>query len=116
MSDACIFCDIVARRAPATIVAEWGHALAIVPLNAVTDGHVLVIPKAHVADATESPEHTGMVARAAATIARQWPSSNLITSVGEAATQTIRHLHFHVVPRRSDDGLSLPWSTQRVDA
>jgi histidine triad (HIT) family protein len=35
---------------------------------------------------------------------------NIITSVGSAATQTVRHLHVHVVPRRRGDGLQLPWS------
>jgi diadenosine tetraphosphate (Ap4A) HIT family hydrolase len=37
---------------------------------------------------------------------------NLITSDGAAATQTVKHLHVHIVPRRDGDGLTLPWSTQ----
>ena len=40
------------------------------------------------------------------------PSANLITSIGAAATQTVFHLHVHVVPRHEGDGLLLPWSNQ----
>jgi histidine triad (HIT) family protein len=49
----CVFCRIAAGDAPATIVRAWPDALAIVPLGPVTPGHILVIPKAHVAESTE---------------------------------------------------------------
>lgn len=39
------------------------------------------------------------------------PASNLITSAGAAATQSIDHLHIHFVPRKVDDGLMTPWGT-----
>lgn len=44
----CPFCDIVFHDAEATVVREWDDALAIVPLNPVTLGHLLVLPKVHV--------------------------------------------------------------------
>lgn len=47
----CIFCQIIAGEAPATVVREWDDALAIVPRGPVTPGHTLVIPKQHVAAA-----------------------------------------------------------------
>jgi histidine triad (HIT) family protein len=53
--NACVFCEIVAGRAPATVVREWDDALALVPLGPVVDGHTLVIPKQHVADFGETP-------------------------------------------------------------
>ena len=40
-------------------------------------------------------------------------SCNLITSVGAAATQTVKHLHIHIVPRHEGDGLHLPWTEQK---
>jgi hypothetical protein len=40
-------------------------------------------------------------------------SFNLITSVGAAATQTVRHLHIHLIPRREGDALALPWTGQQ---
>jgi histidine triad (HIT) family protein len=115
----CPFCEIAAGRAPAVIVGEKhnryhpdGDALAIVPLNPVTDGHLIVFPKVHVADARDSYA-AGKVAEYAADIgASRYTSYNLITSVGAPATQTVRHLHWHVVPRRDGDGLHLPWTGQ----
>ncbi|HEX8321590.1 HIT family protein [Longimicrobium sp.] len=110
----CVFCEIAAGRAEADVLCDWGDALAIVPLNPVSLGHTLVIPKRHVADALEDPVTTGLVmARAAAFAAGQGAHGyNLITSVGSVATQTVMHLHAHVVPRRPGDGLALPWTGQ----
>lgn len=108
----CVFCRIVDGEAPATVVAEWSEAIAIVPINPVTDGHVLVLPFAHVADATTSPHVTAAVMRRAAEYAERHQAVNLITSRGRDATQTVFHLHVHVVPRRAGDGLALPWTGQ----
>lgn len=104
----CVFCEIAARRAPAQIVRSWPGVLAIVPLNPVTDGHVLVLPEQHVADFAEDAWVTALVMFAASKLAV--PPANLITSAGPEATQTVFHLHIHVVPRTADDGLRLPWS------
>jgi histidine triad (HIT) family protein len=117
----CPFCEIVQGRAPADIVAYWDSALAILPLNPVTPGHTLIIPRKHVDDALTDPPLTGFLFQCAADLAldedfraaQQGPDWNLITSVGPAATQTVRHLHVHLVPRRPDDGLALPWTGQR---
>ena len=111
----CVFCRIVAGRAPAKVVREWDYAMAFVPLNPVTEGHVLVVPREHLTDALEYPWMTGRTFCAAATLAKETGGAcNLITSVGAAATQTIKHLHVHVVPRREGDGLALPWTGQEV--
>ena len=94
-----------------------GDAVAFEPLNPVTDGHLLVLPRQHVADAFEDPAVTAEVMRAAASIARdQYKSVNLITSVGAPATQTVWHLHVHIVPRHTNDGLRLPWTGQQERA
>lgn len=107
----CIFCKIVHGLAPAQIVEEWEEVIAFVPLEPVTKGHILIVPKEHVSDYRQNPRVTGLTAAAAAeyasTIKQQ---SNLITSAGELATQSVFHLHMHVVPRRRGDGLKLPWS------
>jgi histidine triad (HIT) family protein len=110
----CIFCRIVAGKSPASIVADWPDALAVVPLGPVTDGHVLVIPKDHVDDFTSAPGITAMVcARAAEFAARHGGDMNMITSKGATATQTDFHLHVHLVPREAGDGLPLPWTPQQ---
>lgn len=111
----CPFCEIVAGRAPATFVHEWSDAIAIVPLDPVVDGHVLVIPKTHVADFTTDPSVTGATAQRAAELARDLDlmSANLITSKGRAATQSVFHLHQHLAPPAENDGLTLPWYSGR---
>jgi histidine triad (HIT) family protein len=105
---ACVFCQIITGDGPATIVRKWDDAIAIVPLNPVTPGHIIVIPTTHIADAIEDPAVTGATMSRAAELAAR--ACNLITSCGAAATQTVFHLHIHIVPRRDGDGLALPWS------
>jgi histidine triad (HIT) family protein len=103
----CPFCDWNGAT-----LWDTGLERVIRPLNPVTEGHVLVIPYEHIRDATENPVVFGQVANAAATYARAHDLApcNLITSCGSEATQTLFHLHVHVVPRRKGDGLTLPWT------
>lgn len=108
---ACVFCEIVAGRAPATIVRQWPDVTAFVPLNPVIDGHVLVIPNHHVRDAVALPGAAAMTMRRAAELAGESDSSNILTSIGAPATQSVFHLHIHVIPRAFGDQLMVPWGT-----
>jgi histidine triad (HIT) family protein len=110
----CVFCEIIAGHSPADMVYAWLDAVAFRPRNPVTPGHVLVVPRVHVEDAALDPVITGVAFTRAAAYA-QYPgrSYNLITSVGRNATQSVFHLHVHVVPRRAGDGLPLPWTPQQ---
>lgn len=106
----CPFCAIVAGTAPATIVREWPETLAIVPLGPVTDGHLLVIPKQHVQDfTTDWWISARTMSRASELAAETEQPMNVITSRGREATQSVFHLHLHLVPRAENDGLALPW-------
>lgn len=108
----CVFCDIVAGRAPATIEVQTGSSTILRPLGPVTQGHVLVIPDRHVVDAADDPDVTAQTMRDAAKYAAaRHGSFNIITSAGRAATQSVFHLHVHVVPRATDDDLMVPWGT-----
>lgn len=109
----CPFCAIVIGQAQADVRYESGEVMAIVPLNPVADGHLLVIPKLHVADFTVSYHLTRITAGVAAHLGRQYENCNLITSRGAAATQSVFHLHWHLIPRAVDDGLALPWYSGR---
>lgn len=111
MAESCVFCAIVAGNAPAQVVRRWDDAIAIVPLGPVVDGHLLVIPTTHVVDALQDPDVTAVAVRRAAEIAPH--PCNLIANVGQAATQSVFHLHWHIVPRKVDDGLALPWYSGR---
>ena len=109
----CVFCELIAAG---EYDDEYDGIVDFEPLNPVTPGHCLVVPKLHVADALEDPAVTAEVMMYAADYAvrERLPSCNLITSVGADATQTVMHLHVHVVPRHEGDGLALPWTGQKA--
>lgn len=109
----CVFCQRVER-------GEYDdsddHAVVFAPLNPVTPGHLLIVPRIHVPDAAALPRVYRDTCTLAATVAAECGEDfNLITSGGAAATQTIRHLHIHYVPRRPGDGLCLPWTKHDDD-
>lgn len=84
------------------------------PLNPVTPGHTLFVPTRHVEhNHPGSPRAVAAAMKRAAQYARERGEAfNLITSSGPAATQTVPHIHIHYVPRRTGDGLPLPWIGQ----
>jgi histidine triad (HIT) family protein len=112
MSD-CPFCELA--RDPVAGVAGSAEAFVIEPLNPVVPGHMLVIPRVHVEDFTENLAVSMAVMKAAGMYAgMHMGDCNLITSRGPAATQSVPHLHVHLVPRFAGDGLKLPWSDQAI--
>jgi histidine triad (HIT) family protein len=112
----CIFCKIIARELPATIVDEDERTIAFMDINPATRGHALVIPRAHSADLLSvDPEDLGAVAHACRRLAARMRERlaadgvNLVNSCGAIAWQTVFHFHVHVIPRYADDPLRLPW-------
>ncbi len=119
---ACPFCAIVAGHASAEGLIRWeDDVVAFTPLHPVTLGHILVAPAIHVTDFMTDPAVSARVMAVASEMARSVAAAfeaegvNLITSAGEAATQSVFHLHVHIVPRRAGDGLQLPWTGQRLE-
>jgi histidine triad (HIT) family protein len=113
----CIFCKIVARELPATIVDEDEATLSFMDINPATRGHVLVVPRSHASDLLSvEPEDLCATAEAAKRIAGRMRERlgadgvNLLNSCGAAAWQTVFHFHVHVIPRYEDDPLRLPWT------
>ena len=107
---ACAFCDILSGRAPATIVAEDARTVALLDLRQFHPGHVLVIPRRHVADLRTADDVVAvatmrMVTRVARAVDRCFPADGLSIwhSAGAGANQEVPHLHFHVHPRRYGD-------------
>jgi histidine triad (HIT) family protein len=108
----CVFCEIVAGRAEASVVHEDAHTLAFMDLRQPTEGHVLVVPKRHVPDVFAlGDDDAAAVMRAAAAIARalrsvvEMDGLSLWQSNGEAAGQEVPHFHLHLLPRRRGDGV-----------
>jgi histidine triad (HIT) family protein len=116
MDPDCEFCQIVRGERPARVVADTPSALAFFPLRPVCPGHTIVIPKTHVPDlwAAGSLPGTGLMQAVidvghAIDAALRPDGLNLISSAGQAASQTVLHLHLHVVPRWAGDHLGNIW-------
>jgi histidine triad (HIT) family protein len=116
-STSCPFCSIVNGTDPhSRVLYSDERVIAFFPLNPATRGHTLVAPHRHVSDHREltPPEVRDLAAatqRVAATIwAGLSPQGlNVIQSNGAAATQTVEHLHVHLVPRYDGDRMGLTW-------
>lgn len=111
MTDACIFCEIVAGEAEASIAYEDEATMAFMDLRQFHPGHTLVVPRRHVRDIYELDDNTGAALMAAvARVARGVRDAfapdglNLWQSNG-APWQEVFHLHIHVLPRWREDGL-----------
>ena len=106
MADSCLFCRIVRREIPATIVWEDEHSLAFRDIDPKAPTHVLVIPKAHVASLDEASDAAtiGRLALAAAEIARAEGISErgyrTVINTGAEAGQTVFHVHLHLLGGR----------------
>ncbi|MDX1593411.1 MAG: HIT family protein [Gammaproteobacteria bacterium] len=122
MSDNCVFCMILDGRIPSIKIHEDDATLAFMDIHPVRPGHALVIPKAHHANLFEAPpEVVATTARTAARIGRAIqhalapPGMNLLQCNGEAAGQSVMHLHMHLIPRAMDDGQGMNWELVKGD-
>jgi histidine triad (HIT) family protein len=108
----CTFCGIAAGRKSARIVREWPDVIAFRDKNElVPDGHILVIPRRHVADATVDPRLSGRVMACMSELGQEFEFSNFIFNNGRPATQSEFHMHGHLLLRTTQDGLMVPWGT-----
>jgi histidine triad (HIT) family protein len=110
----CIFCQIVAGRAPAARVAESEHALAFLDLFPAAEGHALVIPKPHYENLFEADVETlpdvHLLARRVALAMRRAlaPDGMMVFQLnGAAAGQTVFHYHAHLLPRSAGSELRI---------
>jgi diadenosine tetraphosphate (Ap4A) HIT family hydrolase len=122
----CIFCEIVAGRAPASVVYQDETALAFMDVQPVNPGHMLIIPKRHATFLADLDEATGahlfkIAMRMAAALRRsgiRCEGVNLFLADGEAAFQEVFHVHLHVFPRFAGDPFKIDadWSTRPARA
>jgi histidine triad (HIT) family protein len=119
----CIFCKIVARELPATILDEDELTAAFMDINPATRGHALVVPRRHSQDllsidAEDLCASASMAQRLARRMSERLGAAgiNVLNSCGVAAWQTVFHFHLHVIPRYADDPLRLPWTPTAGDA
>ena len=108
----CVFCAILAGRAPASVVHADERVVAFMDLRQAVSGHVLVVPRAHVPrlhllEADDAAALMQVAVRLAGALERAFapPGLNLWQSNGEAGGQEVDHVHLHLQPRRVDDGI-----------
>jgi histidine triad (HIT) family protein len=115
-ADDCIFCKMVAGQIPSVKVYEDEVVLAFLDIGPLSDGHTLVIPKQHFDKLHECPaEVLGEVCSRLGKIAGAVSDAmgaegyNLLCNNGRTAGQVVEHLHFHIIPRNSRDGVFNSW-------
>ncbi|MEZ5218303.1 MAG: HIT family protein [Ilumatobacteraceae bacterium] len=107
---ACVFCDIVEGTAPADVVARDRVAVAFLDRRPLFRGHVLVVPVTHVVTLPDlDPGSIGPFFERVRELARAIPEAlgaqGTFVAMNNAVSQSVAHLHVHVVPRTKGDGL-----------
>ena len=110
MSENCLFCKIVAREIPAQIVFEDNHSVAFLDIGPLFPGHTLLTPRMHCETLTDlPPDRIGPLFVNAqmltSAVERAMGAEGSFVGINNRVSQSVPHLHVHVVPRRKKDGL-----------
>ncbi len=106
----CVFCEIVRRETPAHVVFEDSVSLAFLDVRPIFEGHTLLAPKAHHETLADLPadlieplfRNAQMLSRA---VVDAMGAAGSFVAMNNKVSQSVPHLHVHVVPRRPKDGL-----------
>ena len=115
----CTFCSIIAGELPAATVGETPAAIALLDRSPVFPGHTLVVPRLHLATVEDLPAglhgpFLEAVARVAQAVRRGTLAQGTLVLMNNAVSQSVPHLHAHVIPRTKGDGLrGFLWPRQR---
>jgi histidine triad (HIT) family protein len=106
----CVFCGIVRGEVPAEVVLDDEQVVAFLDRSPLFPGHVLVVPRAHVVTLTDLPADAvgplfARVRRLAAALPRAVGAQGTFVANNNVVSQSVAHLHVHVVPRTKGDGL-----------
>ena len=106
----CVFCGIVAGSVPAFKVVDEPSGVGFLDTRPVFKGHVLVVPRVHVVTLPELapdllPGYFGLVQRIAAAVPAALGCQGTFVAINNIVSQSVPHLHTHVVPRTKGDGL-----------
>ncbi len=111
MSDpGCVFCSIVAGETPADVVLDEPDLLAFLDRRPVFKGHVLLVPRRHVVTLPDLPApmrdpFLGAAQRLATAVVDGLGAQGSFVAMNNVVSQSVAHLHLHVVPRTKGDGL-----------
>lgn len=118
---ACIFCEIVAGHVPAHVVLDEDGVLAFLDTRPIFFGHVLVVPKHHVVTLPDLPHAQiapffSRVQRIAEAVPVAMEAEGTFVAMNNVVSQSVPHLHVHVVPRKKKDGLKgFFWPRRKYD-
>jgi histidine triad (HIT) family protein len=106
----CVFCAIVAGTVPAFKVIDSPAGVGFLDTRPVFKGHVLVVPRPHVTQLTDLPAdllpgYFALVQRVAGAVPAALGSQGTFVAINNVVSQSVPHLHTHVVPRTKGDGL-----------
>jgi len=118
----CIFCKIASGQIPSAKIYEDEVVVAFLDIGPVSDGHTLIMPRQHFEKAHNCPPELlgqiwtrlGKIAGAVAS-ATGADGYNVLCNNGRAAGQLVDHLHFHIVPRRTGDGVFAKWPSYKYE-
>ena len=118
----CLFCGIVAGSVPAFKVVDLPEGVGFLDTRPVFKGHVLIVPRRHVVTLPELPGdlmsgYFRLVQRIAAAIPAALGAQGTFVANNNVVSQSVAHLHFHVVPRTKGDGLrGFFWPRHKYDS
>jgi histidine triad (HIT) family protein len=106
----CLFCTIAAGERPAHVVLDTPAVVAFLDHRPLFPGHTLVVPRAHVPTLTDLPpdalaEFFARVQQVTAAVESAMGAAGSFVANNNVVSQSVPHLHFHVVPRNPKDGL-----------
>ena len=109
----CIFCKIIKGEIPSYKLYEDNYTYVFMDIANDIDGHILVIPKKHVTNVLDCDEETlhhvtDTVKKISNLLVDKcgYDGVNILNASGECAGQTVFHLHFHIIPKKNNDGIS----------
>jgi histidine triad (HIT) family protein len=107
---ACTFCSIVAGDLPAHVVLDDDVVLAFLDVRPLFPGHVLVVPRAHVETLPDLPAdavgpYFERIQRLSRAVREAMGAQGTFVAINNTVSQSVPHLHTHVVPRTKGDGL-----------
>lgn len=108
--DSCLFCSIVGGEAPAHVAFEDDVAVAFLDIRPLFHGHVLLVPRRHVETLVDlPPDEVGPLFERARTLAGAMVDAlgaqGSFVAMNNTVSQSVPHMHVHVVPRTKGDGL-----------
>ncbi|MEA3077883.1 MAG: histidine triad family protein [Actinomycetota bacterium] len=118
----CVFCGIVDGSVPASVVLSTDSVVAFLDARPVFPGHVLVVPRAHVETLVDLPSPLvpvlfSAVQRVAAAVVEGLGADGSFVAINNVVSQSVPHLHVHVVPRHRKDGLrGFFWPRQKYSS